>query len=185
MAPSNAYVSLIDPTGLLSNAYPCFQRSTLVDQLNTMSLTWKYYTVGVQSIWNAPNSIQQICGPVVSGKCTGAGWKNVVNNPSLVLTDIQNYKLANVAWVTPTAANSDHPVTTTTGGPAWVASIVNSIGNSACGYWQNTAILITWDDWGGYFDHVPPPSIGQPNGWGTSYVYGFRVPLLVVSAYTL
>jgi len=61
---------------------------------------------------------------------------------------------------------------------------VNTIGNSKCGYWQNTAILITWDDWGGWYDHVPPPQIGQSNGWGQSYVYGFRVPLIVVSAYT-
>jgi phospholipase C len=61
---------------------------------------------------------------------------------------------------------------------------VNAIGNSKCGYWQNTAILIIWDDWGGWSDHVPPPQIGQSNGWGKSYVYGFRVPLIVVSAFT-
>jgi phospholipase C len=61
---------------------------------------------------------------------------------------------------------------------------VNAIGLSTCGYWQNTAIFITWDDWGGWYDHVPPYAIGQQNGWGVSYVYGFRVPLLVVSAYT-
>ena len=57
-------------------------------------------------------------------------------------------------------------------------------GLSTCGYWQNTAIFITWDDWGGWYEHVPPYAIGQQNGWGVSYVYGFRVPLLVVSAYT-
>jgi phospholipase C len=44
--------------------------------------------------------------------------------------------------------------------------------------------LITWDDWGGWYDHVPPYRIGQDNGWGTGYTYGLRVPLLVVSADT-
>jgi len=55
-----------------------------------------------------------------------------------------------------------------------VASVVNAIGNS--GYWANTAILITWDDWGGFYDHVAPPILN-------SYEYGFRVPLIVVSPY--
>jgi phospholipase C len=67
-----------------------------------------------------------------------------------------------------------------------VASIVNAIGNStACddntGYWNNTAIFITWDDWGGWYDHEPPTILAQPEG---DYQYGFRVPLIVVSAYT-
>jgi phospholipase C len=46
---------------------------------------------------------------------------------------------------------------------------------------KNTAIFITWDDWGGWYDHVPPSILPQPQG---DYQYGFRVPLLVVSAYT-
>jgi phospholipase C len=67
-----------------------------------------------------------------------------------------------------------------------VAAIVNAIGNStACdnngGYWQDTAIFITWDDWGGWYDHENPTILAQPEG---DYQYGFRVPLIVVSAYT-
>jgi phospholipase C len=56
-----------------------------------------------------------------------------------------------------------------------VASIVNAIGNSD--YWNHTAIIITWDDWGGWYDHVPPPAIYN------QYEYGLRVPLIVVSPY--
>jgi phospholipase C len=61
-----------------------------------------------------------------------------------------------------------------------VASVVNAIGNSQ--YWSNTAIIITWDDWGGWYDHVSP---APPTGPGivSSYEYGFRVPLIVVSPY--
>ena len=73
-------------------------------------------------------------------------------------------------------------------GPPGFPRSWNAIGsNPACPngevYWNNTAILITWDDWGGWYDHVQPPPI-PATGWGQSYVYGFRVPLLVVSAYT-
>src|SRR5262249_32851690 len=51
-------------------------------------------------------------------------------------------------------------------------------------YWANTAIIITWDDWGGWYDHVPPPKIiDDGKSWGSGYVYGFRVPLIVVSPY--
>ena len=76
--------------------------------------------------------------------------------------------------------------------PVWVASIVNAIGNSwvnsnhKCDYWGNntndsTAIIILWDDWGGWYDHEPPTILPLPQG---DYQYGFRVPLIVVSAYT-
>ena len=77
--------------------------------------------------------------------------------------------------------SSDHAARNDGSGPAWVASIVNAIGNSA--YWANTAIIITWDDWGGWYDHVAPKVINDGLSWGSGYVYGFRVPLIVVSPY--
>jgi phospholipase C len=80
-----------------------------------------------------------------------------------------------VSWVIPDGKASDHSDISTGEGPSWVASVVNAIGNSQ--YWGNTAIIITWDDWGGWFDHVAPPSVRN------SYEYGFRVPLIVVSPY--
>jgi phospholipase C len=180
-------VLMIDPKGVLSKMFPCFDHATIIDQLSSAGLSWRYYAANGQSGWGAPNAISALCNAQeVKGKlsCTGSEWANVILNPSKVLTDIQNCNLANVVWVTPTGQNSDHPANSTGGGPSWVASIVNAIGNSKCGYWQNTAILITWDDWGGWYDHVPPYQIGQSGGWGQSYVYGLRVPLLVVSAYT-
>jgi len=110
------------------------------------------------------------------------------------LSNIAGCELRNVVWVIPTIGNSDHPGTTpSVGGPSWVSSIVNAIGNSACTdtvngealtYWQDTAILITWDDWGGWFDHEPPTILSKPNEGQGDYQYGFRVPLVVVSAYT-
>ena len=92
-----------------------------------------------------------------------------------VLTDIADGQLAQVSWVMPDGADSDHPRGNKGTGPAWVASVVNAIGNSP--YWSNTAIIITWDDWGGWYDHVPPTIYN-------SYEYGFRVPLIIVSPYS-
>lgn len=178
---------MIAPDGAYSMMFPCFERSTLMDLLEGAKISWRYYAVNANSIWAAPNSISSLCEvETVKGKlqCSGSAWSNVILKPASVLTDIADCNLANVAWVTPTGQNSDHPSINTGGGPSWVASIVNAIGNSQCGYWQNTAILIMWDDWGGWSDHVPPPQIGQSNGWGKSDVYGFRVPLIVVSAFT-
>ena len=180
-------VQMIAPDGALSTMYPCFNRATLIDLFEGAGITWRYYTESAKSIWAAPNSISSLCdAQTVKGKlqCTGSAWSNVILKPARVLTDIAGCNLADVLWVTPTGQNSDHPSIDTGGGPSWVASIVNTIGNSKCGYWQNTAILIMWDDWGGWSDHAPPPQIGQSNGWGKSYVYGFRVPLIVVSSFT-
>ena len=106
--------------------------------------------------------------------CAGSPWQNVIIPEKRVLTDIANNQLAQVTWIIPDGAASDHAQINDGSGPSWVASIVNAIGNSQ--YWTNTAIFITWDDWGGWFDHVAPKVIN-------SYEYGFRVPLIVVSPY--
>jgi phospholipase C len=74
-----------------------------------------------------------------------------------------------------------------------VSSIVNQLGESSCtdqingklySYWQDTAIIITWDDWGGWYDHEPPTLLSVPQQGLGDYQYGFRVPMLFVSAYT-
>jgi phospholipase C len=202
-APAGQTVNLIDANGSeTSNApiYPCFEHPTLADLLDAANLSWRYYAPSPVSIWTAPNAIQHICVPAPSGAklvCTGPAWTTNANvdatNPSQVLTDIQACKLAAVSWVIPTADESDHAGINVGTGPQWVASIVNAVGQqpSCAGgekYWNDTAILITWDDWGGWYDHVPPfannTQPGAPPSWGQGYTYGFRVPLLVVSAYT-
>jgi phospholipase C len=170
-APPTSEVKLIAPDGAYSFTYPCFTHDTLVDLLVAAGLSWKYYATKGEGYWYAPNSISTL-------------YTEPFYTSPTVLTDIQKCQLANVSWVTPTGPNSDHGGGSNPGGPSWVASIINAIGDSPCGYWQNTAILVTWDDWGGWYDHVPPPMFGQTNGWGVNVVYGFRVPLLVVSAYT-
>jgi len=187
MASAGTTVQLIDSTGENRKIYPCFEHSTMADLL-AGGITWRYYTPSAGSIWTAPNAIQHICqstGP--GGKCVGPDWSdNVDLKPADVLNDIAACNLRSISWVIPTGANSDHARSNDGGGPSWVSAIVNAIGNSSTcdndsGYWQNTAILITWDDWGGWYDHERPTILAQPVG---DYQYGFRVPLVFVSAYT-
>jgi phospholipase C len=186
--------------------FPCYEHATLPDLLEQNKpnpISWRYYAdISTGSLWNAPNAINHICVPS-GGACTGPDWTtngDVTLTSGQILTDISNCQLRQVNWVIPDGNWSDHPAGLGgEGGPSWVAAIVNAIGNSwstshhQCDYWGNnsddaTAILITWDDWGGFFDHVNPASkigLGFPGtgGLGQQYVYGFRVPLLVVSAY--
>jgi phospholipase C len=194
-ASPGSTVTVIDPSGNENSnppIYPCFEHQTLADELDAAGLSWRYYAPNAGSIWTAPNAIQHLCGPNApppnATACQGSDWNNDVvlyttQNPAPILTDITNHQLADVSWVIPTDVNSDHAGNpAATGGPSWVSAIVNAIGTSS--YWSNTAILITWDDWGGWFDHVAPPEvIDNGTSWGSGYIYGFRVPLIVISPY--
>lgn len=192
-APPAEYVSVIDPTGNEgTKMYPCTDHPALTDQLDQKNISWKYYTPSAGSLWTGPNAIQHMCGPNATPPnataCVGSDWVNHVvlyttQNPAPILTDISSNQLPQVSWVIPAGQNSDHAGgTDRTGGPSWVASIVNAIGNSS--YWANTAIIVTWDDWGGWYDHVPPPKVvDDGTSWGSGYIYGFRVPLIVISPF--
>jgi len=190
IAPPATRVQLINAKGKEyknNNIYPCFEHRTLGDLLDAKAVSWRYYTPGPGSLWSAPDAIEHICQP--NGiACTGAIWqKDVALDPVDVLQDIKACNLRDVSWVIPSAQYSDHSGIDTVVGPSWVAAVVNAIGNSPCknadgsSYWDSAAILVTWDDWGGWYDHEPPTFLPYPEG---GYQYGFRVPFLFVSAYT-
>ncbi len=185
IALAGTTVALIDSLGNESSSqYPCFEHPTLTDLLDAQKTSWRYYAPSAGSIWTGPDAIQHMCQPQTQNGalvCTGTRWSNVIIPQTQVLTDIANRQLAAVTWVIPNGQASDHPGTNDGSGPSWVASIVNAIGNSS--YWANTVILISWDDWGGWYDHVAPKVVNDGVSWGSGYVYGFRVPLIVVSPY--
>jgi phospholipase C len=168
-SPVGSLVKVIDANGSEDQqVFPCFDRPSLTDLVNAKHLTWRYYLASVSpGLWNGPDAIKH----VRDGSQYSA---DVVAPPSRVLTDIKNGTLANVVWVTPTLAASDHPGQTNGTGPAWVASVVNAIGKS--NYWNSTVIFVTWDDWGGFYDHVAPKQYN-------SYELGFRVPLIAIGPY--
>jgi len=188
IAPAGSTVALINARGIEKRAtYPCYEHETLGDLLDGMKVSWRYYTPGAGDLWSAPDAIRHICKPS-NGVCTGAIWrKHVALHPTDFIRDARNCDLPAVSWVIPSALYSDHAGTNNGTGPSWVAAVVNAVGNSTCknqdgtSYWNSTAILVTWDDWGGFYDHEPPTFLPYPEG---GYQYGFRVPFLFVSAYT-
>jgi len=192
-----------DPLGTF-----CFTHASMADLLDAAQISWKYYAQGSTDnpypndpsktgynpagyIFTAPNSFYDICEPDYTQNppvCTSSEYTtNIDLTPADVLTDVANCNLASEAWVTPTDLDADHAGTVNdTGGPSWVASVVNAIGNATtcdqgAGYWSDTVIFVTWDDWGGWFDHVAPTILSGPQG---DDEIGFRVPFLVLSAYT-
>ena len=95
--------------------------------------------------------------------------------PGQIATDIQSGSLPQVSWVIGSAGGDEHPPQDIQLGQNYVADeIVNAIGGSK--YWDAAAVFVTWDCFGGFFDHVPPPQVDE-------YGYGFRVPCLVISPY--
>jgi phospholipase C len=192
LAPADAILNLIDTSLPFPNSTytqlrgpECFEHPTLTDVLDAHGLTWKYYTALQGSIWTPPNAIEHMCqpaGPPNKTYCAGPDWTGsdpdvvVEGSGARIITDVQNGQLASVTWVIPDGKASDHAFGNKGLGPSWVASIVNAIGESP--FWSDTAILVTWDDWGGWYDHVAPP-IRNTN----SYEYGFRVPLIAISPY--
>jgi phospholipase C len=168
-SPPGSYVLLIDPAGNEDQGmFPCFNRLTLMDLLDRKSVSWRYYEAHLgDGLWQGPDAILHL-------RNSKEFATNVVAPSKTILTDIAAGQLADVVWLTPTADASDHAGTTNGTGPSWVASVVNAVGESK--YWNDTAIFLTWDDWGGWYDHVAPPQYN-------SYELGFRVPLVVISPY--
>ena len=176
------------------NTYPWVNLFQLLDINN---VNWKYYlgtgtepdcedgemtcepqeqSSGLESFWNpAPGFtwVQQ----------KGAAYL-ASHNPQIdqFLVDIKNGVLPQVSWVVPADSFSEHPGNGITAGMEYVTSLVNAVMQSP--YWQNTVIYVTWDDWGGFYDHVVPPIVDR-NGSKTTPVQGFglRVPGLMISAY--
>jgi len=162
--------TLTKSRGYGPNESPCFNHPTLGDELDQAGLPWRFYTnkiTGDGGEWSGYQAIRHIR--------YGPDWKQDVITPQTkFLHDVKQGSLAKVTWITPICANSDHPNCGGGTGPEWVASLVNAIGTSR--FWYSTAVFVLWDDWGGLYDHVPPPYEDYDG-------LGFRVPLLVISPY--
>jgi hypothetical protein len=215
-AESAGYAPPLSPAGY--PCYDHYTMADLLDQNGITWDYYPQGPSSGASLWTAPNAISAICPLDANNNCTGTYWMSHVGvhippyppeagAMAPILTDIASCSLPQVSWVIPDGWWSDHPGGCANSGcacnsglenchvmgPAWVTDIVNAVGSSTTcdndkGYWNNTVILITWDDWGGWYDHISPshtgaPGIGYSNQTGKQYVYGFRVPLLVVSTF--
>jgi phospholipase C len=148
---------------------------------------WAYYVqTGKQPDCKKDSATR--CPPVAQSYLTYGIW-----NPLPIFEDVQkDHQLRNVQplnnyfsaaktgtlpavmWIAPSQADSEHPPASVHQGQSYVTAIINAAMKGPA--WNSTAIFLQWDDWGGFYDHVPPPAVDQ-NG------YGLRVPSLVISPY--
>jgi phospholipase C len=161
----------------VAGPFPCFTYPTIANLLDNAGITWSYYVEksGAGGNLNGFAAIQQIY--------KGPDWKNMKSPDSQILKDIADNQLSAVSWVMPSGNNSDHSGPASGDeGPSWVASIANALGQSS--YWNSSAIIVMWDDWGGWYDHVHPPQYPAPaTNPGAREGLGYRVPLIVISPY--
>jgi phospholipase C len=155
--------------------FPCFDYATIADLLDARGLAWQYYVDAFAgphydfsgAIWNGFDAIRKVR--------YGHDWSANVSMPNTnFFADLKAGRLPNVSWVIPAFADSDHPASGCNGGPRWVAKLVDAIGASP--YWKTSAVVLIWDDWGGWYDRVPPPQVSYTS-------LGFRVPMIVISPY--
>ncbi len=172
-APPGTFTNLIDTHRVYHHGagpFPCYtQLPTIADALDQGHVTWHYYDQVApygQPLWDAFRGIHKVY--------YGADWANVTSTPMGVIDDAEAGKLAGVSWVIPGYYNSDHPGVGSDTGPSWVASIVNAVGEGPD--WKTTAIIVLWDDWGGWYDNVRPP---QQYYFGL----GMRVGCIIISPY--
>lgn len=165
-----SYVSVHRVVHPLQGPFPCFKQfNSIANVLDGGGISWKYYTTKVLDggLWEPFEALSYVR--------KGPDWGTSIIAPqNQILTDPGNGQLASVTFVTPSKMDSDHPKAHSDTGPAWVASVVNAIGQSP--YWNTSAIIVLWDDWGGWYDNAAPP---QPDYRGL----GIRVPCLIISPY--
>jgi phospholipase C len=166
---NGVFIFTKDEQGNLNKHSTCFDFKTVGQQLSEHGVDWAIYAADPDQsgyFWNAYNAI----GPVFHDDMFHEHTRSVDN----VVTDIKKEALPSVTWITPRFEQSDHPPWNSAFSHNWVTDIVNAL--MASPMWPHTAIFITWDEWGGFYDHVMPKQVDDIG-------LGFRVPLLTLSPY--
>lgn len=162
-------VDVLNKDGSIGSAFPCFDFPTLADELEKAQISWKYYAPGPDNlgyVWSALDAIRHIrMSPL---------WTQHVVSDGQFISDARSGNLPAVSWLTPKYAVSEHPPASICKGENWTIAQINAVMQGPD--WNSTVIFLTWDDFGGFYDHVRPPK---------SDVFGFgpRVPLLIISPY--
>lgn len=149
------------------NTRTCIDIEVLPDLLEKAGVSWKYYAN--PDVWmNGLQSIEHVRN--------GPMWKKV-QPPSQYLIDVERGRLPEVSWLIPPEGINEHPGagTNVCKGENWTVEQVNAIMESE--FWPSTAIVIVWDDFGGFYDHEPPPHYDIMG-------LGPRTPALIISPWT-
>ncbi len=166
--PSDYAVRVMDDEGDVSESFPCFDFQTLADSLENAGISWKYYappqgTQGYQfSTYDAINHIRN--SPL---------WEEDVVPDTQFATDAASGNLPAVSWLV-TGPNSEHPPNSTCQGENWTVQQLNALMQGPD--WSTSAVFLTWDDFGGFYDHMPVPTVDE-------FGLGPRVPMLIISPY--
>lgn len=155
-------VTVIDPSGIRSKISPCFDFPTLADLLERTNIPWKYYGDG-PNVFSTIRSIR-----------FSPAWHENFAPEAQFFIDAQAGNLPAMTWLASPAAVNEHPPQSPCPGENWTVQVVNAVMEGPT--WNSTVIFITWDDFGGLYDHVAPPQIDQ-------FGLGPRVPLLIISPY--
>lgn len=170
IAQPGAYVEIVDPEGDLVKVDPCFDFKTEGDLLRAKRIPWADYSATNTQLgymWSAYNAVSRY-------RNNPTLWDTYMRPVDDVVRDIKADRLPPVTWVTPRFALSEHPEYNFCYGQNWSIQVVNSIMKSPM--WKDTAIFLTWDDFGGFYDHVPPVRLDKIG-------LGVRVPMMVMSPY--
>jgi phospholipase C len=170
----------------INHVNPDYAWTDLTYLLFKNNVSWKYYVqTGTQP--DCANDAAD-CPPVYQDAKTPGIWNplpyfdTVKQDGQLEnITDVTNFyksarngSLPAISWITPSNKNSEHPSNLVSDGQAWTTSLINAVMQGPD--WDSSVILLSWDDWGGFYDNVVPPTVDE-NG------YGLRVPGLVISPY--
>ena len=168
-ATAGTTVPVLKSDGTIGSVFPCFDFPTLADGLQAANISWKYYASGQGEegyIWSAFNAINHIRNTPL--------WAEHVLSDKQFATDAMNGQLPAVSWLVTDMGLSEHPPSSSCVGENWTVQQLNAVMQGAD--WDSTAIFLTWDDFGGFYDHVPPPLLD-------AFGAGPRVPLLIISPY--
>ena len=146
---------------------------------NSQNITWKYYdhfvkTGNYKAAVNSGRAFEYWNPFSAKASTYTSQYSQHFVNRAQLFTDLKTGAFPQVSWVIPSFPISEHAPANITTGMNWVKLVINSIMDSP--YWNSTAIILTWDDYGGFYDHVPPPQIDK-------YGLGFRMPTLIISPY--
>ncbi|MEP6973576.1 MAG: alkaline phosphatase family protein [Actinomycetota bacterium] len=171
-APAQQLVEVVDSEGVLRMIPPCFDFLTEGDLLNEAGIPWAYYAAEEDQkgyIWSAYSAIRRY-------RESPARWQRHMRPVDRVLADIREGALPPITWITPRLELSEHPEYNFCRGENWSTRVIDAIMQGPM--WKDTAIFLTWDEYGGFYDHVPPPRVDD-------FGFGIRVPLLVLSPYAV
>ncbi len=167
------WVLQIQQNGIKNHIFPCFNYKTVADLLDEQKISWKYYAppqdmAGYQ--WSTYDAINQIRN--------GVDWQQHVVGYNQFISDVQSGNLPAVSWVVQPMNVSEHPPYGECQGENYTVNQINAVMKNSS-LWNSSAIVLTWDDFGGFYDHVYPPK-----GPNSQIEYGPRVPTLMISPYS-